>query len=299
MLALAGIVLAAVLGFVVARSTGGSSSPSAPAHAGKLAAAGPVQISYPSTWRRQALPRARTRGLTGGLAVGPASPAGGLLVIGTSTGDNASLLSPPLRVALSEKTPANVVKLGGLAFNVYPNAPAVGGSLYALPTTAGTVFGICLTAGAPPGFSHSCERALATLRLTSGRIVAPGQNAHYASAVNRALSTLNAVRSKAASQLRLANTGRAQAAAADQLAAAHAAAALALSHLSSVGPATAANLALVAALRATATAYTALARAATDSDGAAYTKASSAVTRGESSLQPALAQLRRLGYQVG
>ncbi len=295
-LAVAGILLAAVLGFEIAPSSGGNSKP-APAAA--LAAAGPVQISYPPTWRRQALPRARTRGLSDGLAVGPAPPARGLLVIGTSRADDANLLSPPLRIALSDKTVASVVKLGGLAFNAYPSASAVGGSLYALPTTAGTVFAICLTAGAPPGFTHSCERALATLRLTSGHILAPGQNATYASAVNRAVTELNAARSKAASQLRLARTGKAQAAAASQLAAAHAAAASTLSHLTSVGPATAANLAVVAALRATASAYTTLGRAATDNDPAAYSKASSAVTQREKSLQSAFAQLGNLGYQVG
>jgi hypothetical protein len=223
-------------------------------------------------------------------------------VIGTSRADRVSHLSQPLRVALSGRSPANVVTLGGLNYNLYQNVTAHGrsaGSLYALPTTAGTVFGVCLTSGAPSGFNQSCERVLATLRLTSGRILPPGQSETYASALNRALSKLNAARSKAGSQLRLARSAQAQAAAASALAAAHTAAASALSQLRTAGPATAANSAVVAALRANATAYAALARAAVDNNPVGYSQASSAVSRSSSSLQSALARLGSLGYQVG
>jgi hypothetical protein len=294
-LAVAAIVLAGVLGFLIARSGGGGSAPAAV----RLATAGPVQISYPSTWRERALPPAQTAGLTNGLAVGPAGPSPGLLVIGTSPPDSAHPLAQPLRAALTQTTAANVLTLGGIDFNVYPGSPAVGGSFYALPTTAGTVFAMCLSSAPASGFTHSCQRVLGSLRLTSGRILPPGQSATYASAVNQAMSRLNAARTKAAAQLRDATTGTAQAAAATQLAAAHTTAASALAQLTSVGPATAANAAVVTALRATASAYTALARAATDNDAAGYSQATSALTQAQDSLQSALTRLGSLGYQVG
>lgn len=298
-LALACVLVAAGLGFAVARLTGGNAPAAAP---DQHASSGPVQISFPSSWHRQGLPRAEAHGLAGGLAVGPATPGRGLLLIGTSRAGRVSQLSQPLRVALSDRAPANVVTLGGLNYNLYENLTAHGrsaGSLYALPTTAGTVFGICLTSGAPTGFNQSCERVLATLRLTSGRILLPGQSETYASALNRVLSKLNAARSRAGSELRLARSARAQAAAASDLAATHTGAASALSQLSTAGPATAANSAVVAALRANATAYAALARAAVDNNTAGYSRASGAVSRASSSLQSALARLGSLGYQVG
>jgi hypothetical protein len=297
-LALTCILAAAALGFAVARLTGANSPAAAP---DKHASAGPVQISFPSSWHRQRLPRAEAHGLVGGLAVGPA-PGHGLLVIGTRRADRVSELSQPLRVALSDGSPAHVVTMGGLNYNLYQTPTARGrsaGSVYALPTTAGTVFGVCLTSGGPPGFNQSCERVLATLRLTSGRILPPGQSETYASTLNQTLSKLNAARSKAASQLRLARSARAQAAAARDLAAAHTAAASALSQLRAAGPATTANSAVVAALHANATAYAALAQAAVNNDAGGYSKASGAVSRATNSLQSALAGLGSLGYQVG
>ena len=297
-LAIAAILLAAALGFGFARLIGGGSSKSA----NKSASAGPVQLSFPSNWVIQDVPAAQARGLTDPLGVGPPSTGHGLLVVGTSEGQNGSLLARPLRAALSDRSPASVVTLGALNFNVYPNVFEGAGSnasLYALPTTAGTVFGICVTSGAPAGFTHSCERVLASVRLSSGRVVPPGQSASYASAVNQTIGKLNAARAKAGSQLRLAKTVQAQAAAATELAAAHTAAASTLSKLAAAGPATAVNSALVAALRASASAYTALAHAAAQSDGAAYSEQSGAVTRAESSLRSALSRLESLGYQVG
>lgn len=293
-LAAAGILVAAVLGFALARSTGGSAAPTS--H-GNNVSAGPVQLTLPSTWQAQSVPAGQSRGLADAIAVGPKPPAGGLLVVGTSNVNNRDLLSRPLRVAVSDSSPANVVTLGGLNFNLYPSTSV--GSVYALPTTVGTVFGVCLTGGAPANFSHSCEGVLSTLTLTSGRVLPPGENATYASAVNHALGKLNAALSKTSAQLRQARTAHAQAAAANQMAAAHTAAASALSRLTAAGPATTANSAVVAALRRAAGAYTALGRAAAGNHAAAYSQARSAITQADDSLQSALAQLGNLGYQVG
>ncbi len=201
-LAIAAILVAAALGFGFARLLGGGSSKPA----NKAASAGPVQLSFPSNWLIQDVPAAQARGLTDPLGLGPPSTGHGLLVIGTSEGRNGSLLPGPLRSALSDGSPANVVTLGALNFNVYPNISEGAGSnasLYALPTTAGTVFGICVTSGAPAGFTHSCERVLASVRLSSGRVVPPGQSASYASAVNQTIDKLNAARAKAGAQLAL------------------------------------------------------------------------------------------------
>jgi hypothetical protein len=298
-LALIGILIAGALGFVVARATRGSPSPALP---DKQASAGSVQISFPFKWHRQAPLAGPALGLTDVLAVGPSSLDGGVLVIGRSDAGNGNLLPQPLLVALSGSPPAQVVTLGGIKFYRYSNASAGAGdastSVYALPTSSGTVIGMCLTHGAPPGFTTSCERVLATLRVTSGSVLPPGQSVGYASDLNSAINKLNAVRSSAGSQLREALNAQAQATAANALAVAHANAASALGRLNP-GPADAANSALVAALGTTANAYASLARAAEHNDAVGYSAASKSVTSANKALNSALDQLSSLGYHVG
>jgi hypothetical protein len=169
LVAVAGVLLAAGFGFAIARLTGGS-TPLANASAGS------VRIALPSGWQLRTVPGAQGRRLSDALAVGPASPARGLLVIGTSHVRRANALSRPLRLALSGRSRATVVTLGGLQFTRYPpvranRAPAE--AVYALRTTAGTVFGLCRRAGAAPAFIQSCEQVLATMTLTAGRVLPP------------------------------------------------------------------------------------------------------------------------------
>jgi hypothetical protein len=208
--------------------------------------------------------------------------------------------SAPKTGNLLPSSPPSVVTLGGTRFYRYTDVRlgvnAVSGPVYALPTTIGTVLGVCITQG-ERDFPTSCERILGTMRLKSGSALPPGQDESYASAVNTEIAKLNDARAKAGAVLSSAPTAQAQAAAATELAAAHANAAAALGALSA-GPATPANSALVNTLRTTANGYTALAAAAAHNDASAYQTASSAIVRDNLALRLALERLSSLGYRV-
>ena len=296
-LASVSILLAAALGFGVARATGGSQPRTL---RNKHAAAGLVQITFPSTWREERPTFAPALGLAHELVIGPGSPGRGILVLGTS--DTKTRTAPNALVAvLSSRPQAPIVTLGGARFDRYADVHvgAAGslGPVYTLPTTGGTVIGVCIPQGAP-GFPSSCEAILATMRLASATALPPGQDGSYAAALNTGIKKLNGARTKAVSLLRSARTAQAQAEAAAELATAHRDAEAALTALSA-GPAAAANSALVAALRTTADAYAALAAAAARNDGRAYRTASSTVIAANAALRSALSRLRSFGYRVG
>jgi hypothetical protein len=206
-----------------------------------------------------------------------------------------------LLAALPAVPAAQVVTLGALQFYRYPNLLPAGQnsseSVYTLPTTMGTIVGVCMTAGPSSGFAGKCERVLATLRLTSGSVLPLSPTASYGNIVSAAFGTLDAVRLAAGSQLRRARNGRALARAATQLALAHGTAASALSHLNA-GLASASNSALATALAQIAAAYRSLAHAAARGNARAYRSAKASVTRSEAALSAALDQLTKLGYRV-
>jgi lipopolysaccharide exporter len=294
---LSGILITALLGFTFARATVDGHSPPAP---DKHVSAGLLQVTFPSGWRRQT-PRANPQlSLNDELALAPAS-GGGMLVIGRTTTADSDLLPQSLLASLTVAPRPQTVTLGKVSFyrylNLSPRGQNTSETVYATPTTVGTVLGVCLTRHAPPGFAASCELALASLRLASGTVLALGPSSSYAAGLNAVLSKLNAVRSSAGSQLRSARDASAQARAAEVLAGAHAAAASALLRLDA-GTATAANSAVATALRMTADAYRALARAAVSGDAGGYSAASESLTRAANALESALARLNSLGYQV-
>jgi hypothetical protein len=292
------ILIAAALGFGVARATGGSQQRTL---RNKHAAVGLVQITFPSTWREERPPFAPELGLAHELAIGPRSPGRGIFVLGTSDTKNGTSLPTPLAAVLSSRPPAPIITLGGARFyryaDVHVGATGSSGPVYTLPTTVGTVIGVCIPQGAP-GFPSSCEAILATMRLASATALPPGQDASYAAALNTGIHRLNEARTKAIARLSSARTARAQAEAAAELATAHEDAEAALRALSA-GPAAAANSAVVVALRTTADAYAALAAAAARNDARVYRTASSTVIRANAALLSALNRLRSFGYRVG
>jgi hypothetical protein len=289
--------VAGLLGLLVAVAVGGSDSPPAPLNG--HATAGPLRVSFPTNWKQQTPPSSPALGLTDELALAPPSSTGGTVVIGLTTTTDASLLPQTLLASLPSQPRPQVVSLGGAQYYRYLDLAPQGAngpvSVYALPTTAGTLVGVCLKSGAAASFAGECERVLGTARPTSGSVLALGPSATYAANLNAAMSTLNLVRTSADPRLRGARTPAAQAKAADELAAAHKTAATTVSGLSA-GPAQAANLNLAAALLSTATAYAALARAATRNDTRGYATAGASLTRAQTELDAAFAQLSRLGY---
>src|SRR5262249_10934159 len=144
-------------------------------------------------------------------------------------------------------------------------------SIYALPTSVGTVIGVCRTTESQSGFAGSCEQVLASLTIEPGGS-APRLSPVYASGLTSAIGSLNAIRSTAGAKLQHAPNAPDQAVAADELAAAHAQAASELLGLRA-GSAKTANLAVVTALRETSQAYSQLASAADHSSQSGYSSA--------------------------
>ena len=166
-----------------------------------------------------------------------------------------------------------------------------------MSTTAGVVLGVCVTRQAPPGLRSSCERSLATLRLSSGTALPPGPIPAYASKLNLTIERLNDVRASLGTRLVKASDAKAQAAAAYKLAAAHIAAAHSLEHLN-IGPANTANSAVVAALDLSSAAYRALGQAASRQDPAGYGRARAMVQRAARAWKATYSRLEAFGYGV-
>jgi hypothetical protein len=231
----------------------------------------------------------------------PRQASGASLTIGTGHDGDSTLLPSSLRASLPTPPAAQVVELGSLRFyrylSVVPQGQSDVESVYALPTSAGTVTALCATRTANMRFVSTCESILATMTLTSATPLPLGMNVAYALALDAAIRKLNLTRSRASASLQSAGTAAAQAAAATALATAHEAAASAVAALSP-GAAATANAALVAALRATAAGYRSLAAAAAHNDQRSYENAQASLGRASGALSAAFAQLRALGYRV-
>jgi hypothetical protein len=305
--AVAAIVIVAVIGFALARSsrgTDGGSGGSTPALSGQASTTS-FHVSYPANWHRLSAPPAGLLpSLSGAVALGPKG-SGRELLIGTLSagGSPAGPLPAALGPANASGSRVQIVSLGGQQFyrelNLSLRGQRVTESIYLLNTTRGAVGAVCAAQKPSESFTAICERVLATLRLTSGSALAARVDAGYAMALNAVVTKLNAARSGLGPKL---NTGSlpARAQAAQQLAAAHAQAATAVTRLSPHGSGlTAANRALASALEQTGSAYRALGRAITGSRQAAYSSAEGQIAAGTRALGAAFARLRGLGYRIG
>jgi hypothetical protein len=303
--AVAAVVIVAVIGFVLARSsrgTDGGSGGSTPALSGQASTTS-FHVSYPANWHRLSAPPAGlVPSLSGPLVLAPAST-GEELVIGTAGGSPAARLPGALRAALSNTPRAQLVSLGARRFyrylNLTPHGQGVTESVYLLGTTNGTIGAVCAAQRPSETFTATCERVLGTLQLTRGSVLAPAVDPGYALQLNAAMAKLNAARRALGPKLS-AGSLPARAQDAQQLAAAHAQAATSAGRLSPVGSGLrTANRALVSALGQTASGYRALGRAITDRKQAAYGSAERQIGAGARELDAAFTRLRGLGYRIG
>lgn len=293
----AGAVLAAAgIGFLAAQLTGGAQS----ARAAQVAA-GPIRATLPPGWRRAPRP-AHGLGFTNELTLAPSGDRRAALTIGTLPPGDPNLLPPTLLSAAHSVPPPQITTIGTLSFYRYSNlvtlANGAAESVYATPTTHGTLVGVCTAPPSDVPAAGQCERILGSLRLVHGGILGARAGFAYARALDAVLSQLDAIRGTSGAQLAAAHTASAQALAASRLAAADSAAATAVSKLSS-GPASPVNLELAAALGASATAYGALADAARRHDAASYATARASVTSAGTAITAALTKLSALGYRIG
>jgi hypothetical protein len=292
-------IILAAFGFTIGRVTGNSAS-STPFD--RHATAGLLDVSFPSDWREISPPARPRLGLTGQLALAPAGASKEMLVVGRMVVANSNVLPQSLLASFPVTPEPRIVTLGKLNFYRYLNQSSPRGgepeSVYVVPTTVGTVVGVCLPQKAPASFVSTCQRILGSLRLASGRLLPLGPSPSYASALNTVIGRLNAIDASVSAQLHNAPDAAGQAKAADELGQAHAAAA---SEVVSLDAAAAdfANAALAKALTLTASAYRALGLAAARKDPHGYGSARASLTQATSALDSALAQLRTQGYQVG
>ncbi len=295
--------VAAAVGFILAPTS--HRAPTRPLALTRTASAGHVAISYPAVWRPATAtqPAPASLRLSSPIALVPRQ-GGGALFVGRATATDPTLLPKGLGATLAGPAQGASVKLGSLVFrrylNLLPQGSPAPETLYALPTTTGTVIASCIAPSVDATlFASTCERAVGSLRLRSATALAPTANAAFAKSLAGVIGTLNTARTAGARQLGSARHPSDQATAARRLARAYGSAADSTARLSP-GPIGAdANAALVAALRKLSSAYASLAHAAAGNAKRQYAAASTSIKRADSALAAAFALLRQDGYSIG
>jgi hypothetical protein len=187
LLAAFGIAVAAALGFLVARSAAGGSS-----GATQHVSAGSLELTLPARWERQGAQTPTQLGLSDGIA---AVSGDHLIVVGRATTTDPSLLPASILAAIGRTPAGQAVTLHGTTFYRYLNLTLSGQdgsqSIYAVPTTAGTVVAVCRSLTAEAGFASTCQQVVESIRLQS-RPLAPGLSPAYAAALSTAIGRLDA-----------------------------------------------------------------------------------------------------------
>jgi len=292
------IVVAAVVGFVLARTL---EKPSRPSDAlSRTASSELLSIHYPGDWSaRQAAPP-KGLALDERVAVGPRTSHGDRMIIGTAHATSLGTLPAAFLASLPHRPTPQIVALGPYRFDRYldlrPRGAGTVVSVYLLATTRATVIASCSSPRPSARFTAACERVLRTLRLARGVKIAGNVDAAYALELNQILATLNEARLANGPDL-LKQDLATRAHAARRLAGAEARAARAAKKLPA-GIAVSANEALVEALRQASSGYDALARAALAHDATGYERAQHTLGEAQRRLTGAFKDLARLGYRL-
>ncbi|HET9094766.1 MAG TPA: hypothetical protein VFN36_06720 [Solirubrobacteraceae bacterium] len=292
------IVVAAVVGFVLARTLERPARPS-----GALTRAASTRllaVHYPGDWDPVRAPPLRGLSLGDQLAIGPRASAGERMVIGTARATSLGTLPAAFLASLPHPPTPQIVALGPYRFDRYldlrPRGAGAVVSVYLLATTRATVIATCSSPRPDATFTAGCERVLRTLRLARGVKIAENVDAAYALELNQVLATLNEARLANARDLRIRDLAT-RAHAARRLAGAESRAARTARRLPA-GIAVAANDTLVSALREAADGYAALGRAALAHDPSAYERAQHTLTLAQRRLAGAFKALAELGYRL-
>ena len=192
--------IAAAVGFILAPAS--HHAPTRSLALTQTASAGHVAISYPAVWQPATAtqPAAASLRLSSPIALVPRQ-GGGALFVGTAKATDPTLLPKGLSATLAAPPQGAAVKLGSLVFrrylNLLPQGAPAPETLYALPTTTGTVIASCIAPSADATlFASTCERAVASLRLKSASALAPAANAAFAKSLAGVIGTLNAARTR-------------------------------------------------------------------------------------------------------
>ena len=287
----------AFIGTSITRSSPGSDPKPRPVQSG------PLEISLPANWARRLTTSLPGLTLADELVAGPETASGRLLAMGTARSSDPTLLPSALLASLSPRAAkGQVVRLGASVFYRYRNVTPSGAgrpeTVYALPTTDGTVIAVCASSEPSSTFTGMCEHVIASLRLTSGHVIRLGPRHAYGAALGRTITKLNTATHAAGAELARARSAAGQAKAAKQLAAAYGQAAASLRRVDP-GPAAATDGAsLTRALIAAGDGYERLAKAAAAGDKPGYEKARHSIARAGDALEHSLTRLAKFGYEV-
>ena len=287
---LAGIIAAAAVVGVLVGDSGGAAAPAEPSLAGSITTSD-VGLSFPSDWARSDRGAVDGLSLRSAATVAPRDGSPGVVAAGLTDATGPALLPGAyLRRLGTPPARGDRVRLGRLqAYRYRPDART---EILVAPTTRGVLTVACTATPA------RCERIASTVALQRGAPYGLGPDPAYAGALTGTLQRLAGARGPALAQLRAARRPATQADAAGALQRAYDAAARSLARRA-VSPADRdAHDAIVAALRRSRDAYSALAAAAGGGDRGRYARASAAVHAGDGALQGALAALGDAGYRV-
>ncbi|MHB8693387.1 MAG: serine/threonine-protein kinase [Solirubrobacteraceae bacterium] len=296
-------VAAAAAGFLIGHSGKKSSHPQV---LGSSAAAGHIQLRYPSSWQLSSAPTAGSAASgvpfdTPVTLTAPPPTAGTLTAGEISTATGPTLLPASLSAHVQGGLPASrPVGLRGLAAASYAGLRLAGQNgtttVYAVPNTAGVATIVCSSASA--SFMADCGRVAATLGLMGASAFPLGANAAYARGLSGELSGLQRSVKAPLAALGSARTPAAQAAAADQLARVYTAVAAQLVRLSVSPRDRVAHDRVVAALRALSAGYAQAAAGARHTKAAAYARGGRQIAAASAALAAALQGLSTLGYKI-
>jgi hypothetical protein len=295
-------VAAIAAGFLIGHS-GKSSHPQV---LGSSAAAGHIQLRYPSSWQLSAAPAAGSAAsdlpfVTPITLTAPPPTAGTLAAGEISTAAGPTLLPASLSARVQGGLPSSrPVGLRGLAASSYVGLRLAGQNgtttVYAVPNTAGVATIVCSSASTI--FMADCGRVAATLGLMGASAFPLGPNAAYARGLSAGLASLAQSVKAPLTALRSARTPAAQTAAAAQLARVYTAVAAQLVRLSVSPRDRPAHDRVVAALRALSAGYAQAAAGARHTKPAAYALAGRQIAAASTALAGALQGLSTLGYEI-
>ncbi len=295
-------VAAVVAGFLLGSSgSGGKSSPTF----ANSATVGPVQLRYPSGWQLGAAQPA-IPGITfsSPLALGRSPSGAGLTAGVVAAAGGPTLLAPSFRTQVAGALPTPTpVRLGSAEAYRYSDLQDRGlagtVTLYAVPTSAGTVTIACWSSSAAAaGFHADCGQVAATLRLVGVTAYPLGPSPAFGHQLTQSFDRLRAASSAPLAALHAAKTPGAQAAAARKLAHAYSDAAQGLARAGVTPMVRDAQAAIVGSLTQLAGAYSRAAAAAQSGSAAAYARAGKAINSASAGLGASLRTLTDLGYTV-
>jgi hypothetical protein len=299
-LLLAAATVAAIAGGAAAALAGGGGEPAAEASAKPSTPITGEQVGFqvPSGWSRGAVPQPSGLKLNGVVSAAPASGAENGVVAGEVDATTDAGLLPPGAIQGDRPTPEPVRLTPTVQALRYDDLALRGANgpvtLFAIPTSNGT---IALTCAGETAGSDACGAIATTIALPNADPLPLGASEFQAKALATALNGLREDATAPAAALRSAKTRGGQGTAARRLGAAYRTAADAVDKINA-GWGDVEIEQLEAALRQTATAWSALGQAASSGDAAGYARAKAAVARGDRAIRAARTSLADAGYTV-